>query len=151
MLYLIILNSEKSNIMNKKILIALLLCIGLSFNTNAFWGNGFGNNWGNGFGNNWGNGFGNGFGNNRGNGFGNGFGNNWGNGFGNWNPYYVLDPRYWIEEMENMFDNDWDNWRRYDYSGYGGYPSYGNYDFPVNIIDSEFSPSYNPYYPKYRY
>lgn len=47
------------------------------------------------------------------------FGNNngWGN---NWNPYDEWDPRYWMEEMENAFDDD-------DYYGgpYGGGPGYG--------------------------
>ena len=30
--------------------------------------------------------------------------NNWGGG--NWNPYDEWDPRYWMEEMENEWDDD---------------------------------------------
>ncbi len=43
------------------------------------------------------------------------FGNNgWGN---NYNPYDEWDPRYWMEEMENTFD---------DNGNYGGPGAYGN-------------------------
>ncbi len=43
----------------------------------------------------------------------------------NCNPYDEWDPRYWMEEMEDMMDDDDDNYR---YGrGYGGYqqPYYG--------------------------
>ncbi len=53
-------------------------------------------------------------------------GNNWGpwnNGWDNdYNPYDEWDPRYWMEEMEDMFDDD-----DYYYGPYGpvpyGYPA----------------------------
>lgn len=38
------------------------------------------------------------------------------------NPYDEWDPRYWMEEMEDAFDDDDDYYR----GGYGGYP-YGGY------------------------
>ncbi len=39
------------------------------------------------------------------------------------NPYDEWDPRYWMEEMEDMFDDDDDYYR---YGGYGyGAPAYG--------------------------
>ena len=53
------------------------------------------------------------------------FGNDgWGN---NWNPYDEWDPRYWMEEMEDIFD---DNDGPYGYGTYGygapyGYAPYG--------------------------
>jgi predicted ribosomally synthesized peptide with SipW-like signal peptide len=49
-------------------------------------------------------------------------------GGGNWNPYDEWDPRYWMEEMENEWDDDDDYYRRgpYGYGGpYGGYGPYG--------------------------
>ncbi len=123
---------------NKKILISLLIFIGISLSANAFWGN----NWGN-------------------RGGGNGWGNGWGNNWGNWNPYDVWDPRYWLEEMEDAFDDDWDNWGGYGspYGGYGGYGNrgygspyggYGGYGYSNsygNSIDQNLIPSYNPYLP----
>ncbi|MCK5395305.1 MAG: hypothetical protein KAJ32_04895, partial [Gammaproteobacteria bacterium] len=49
--------------------------------------------------------------------FGNNNNNSWGpwGGGNNYNPYDEWDPRYWMEEMEQAFDDD-------DY--YGG-PGYG--------------------------
>ena len=48
--------------------------------------------------------------------------NGWGNG---WNPYDVWDPRYWMEEMEQAFDDD--DWYG-PYGPYGGGPyGYGPY------------------------
>ena len=32
--------------------------------------------------------------------------NNWGNNGYNYNPYDPWDPRFWMEEMENFWDND---------------------------------------------
>ena len=105
----------------KSILLAFILSLGVSMSANAFWGN---NGWGNGWGNNgWGN---------------NGWGSGWGNG---WNPYSVWDPRYWFEEMEDAFDDDWGyggygypyggGGRGYPYGGGGrGYPYGGGYGFP---------------------
>jgi len=63
-------------------------------------------------------------------------GNNWGpfgnnNGWGNdYNPYDEWDPRYWMEEMENAFDDDDYYGGPYGYGGpgpygYGGPGSYG--------------------------
>ena len=54
------------------------------------------------------------------------FGNNndWGGPGGNWNPYDEWDPRYWMEEMENEWDDDDD----YGRGGYGG--PYGGYGGP---------------------
>ena len=51
-------------------------------------------------------------------------GDNWGGN--NWNPYDEWDPRYWMEEMENEWDNDDDYYGRGPY-GYGGGPGYGGY------------------------
>ena len=48
--------------------------------------------------------------------------NNWGGN--NWNPYDEWDPRYWMEEMENEFDDDDDY---YGGGPYGGYPYGGGY------------------------
>lgn len=50
--------------------------------------------------------------------------NNWGpwGGNNNYNPYDEWDPRYWMEEMENAFDDDND----YYGPGYG----YGPYGMP---------------------
>jgi hypothetical protein len=61
------------------------------------------------------------------------FGNNndWGGYGGNWNPYDEWDPRYWMEEMENEWDDDDDYYRGgRGYGGYGPYgggPGYGGY------------------------
>ena len=52
------------------------------------------------------------------------YGGPWG---GDWNPYDEWDPRYWMEEMEDVWDDD-DDWYRYGgygYGPYGGYPPYG--------------------------
>ena len=52
------------------------------------------------------------------------YGGPWG---GDWNPYDEWDPRYWMEEMEDIWDDD-DDWYRYGghgYGPYGGYPPYG--------------------------
>ncbi len=54
--------------------------------------------------------------------------NNWGpfgnNGWdNNYNPYDEWDPRYWMEEMENTFDDN-NNYGPGPY-GYGGPGSYG--------------------------
>ena len=59
-------------------------------------------------------------------------------GGGNWNPYDEWDPRYWMEEMENEWDDDDDYYRRGyyggPYGGYGapyggGYAPYGGYGY----------------------
>jgi len=49
--------------------------------------------------------------------------NNHGWGGNNWNPYDEWDPRYWMEEMENEFDDD-DDYYGPGY-GYGPGPGYG--------------------------
>jgi hypothetical protein len=48
------------------------------------------------------------------------------------NPYDEWDPRYWMEEMENEFDDDDDYYYRGGYGGpYGGYGGpYGGYGSP---------------------
>jgi len=47
------------------------------------------------------------------------------------NPYDEWDPRYWMEEMEDMWDDDDDyyggGYGRYPYGGYGGNPYGGGY------------------------
>ena len=48
-------------------------------------------------------------------------GNSWGN---NYNPYDEWDPRYWMEEMENAFDND-DGYYGPPPGYYGGRSPYG--------------------------
>jgi len=59
--------------------------------------------------------------------------NNWGPGGGNgwsngWNPYDEWDPRYWVREMDNQFDDNDSYGPGYGYGGpgygYGG-PGYG--------------------------
>ena len=49
----------------------------------------------------------------------------WWGGGNNWNPYDEWDPRYWMEEMEDVFDDDDD----YYYGPYG-YPYGGGYGGP---------------------
>jgi hypothetical protein len=76
----------------KKILAFAIMAISLS--SNAFWGN---NNWNNGYDNN--------------------YYNN--NGIFGYNSYDFWDPRWYMEEMSDLFDefdNDWSN------NGYGNYP-----------------------------
>ena len=46
---------------------------------------------------------------------------------GDWNPYDEWDPRYWMEEMEQEWDDD-DDYGRYG-GGYGG-PYGGGYGRP---------------------
>jgi len=51
----------------------------------------------------------------------------------NCNPYDEWDPRYWMEEMEDMMDDDDDYYRGgYGRGGYGGYqqPYGGGYQQP---------------------
>jgi len=84
--------------MMKKILSLAFATSILFAATNSFGWGGNNSNWGN----NWGP-------------FGN---NNWGN---HYNPYDEWDPRYWMEEMEDMMDGD-------DY--YGGGPYGGPYGGP---------------------
>lgn len=76
--------------------------------------------------------------------------NNWGNNGWNqnyydWNPYDVWDPRYWAEEMEDMFDgNDW--WG--NNQNYNAYPNmYRNIyqRMPTMPVNQEYLPKYNPY------
>ena len=43
-----------------------------------------------------------------------------------WNPYDEWDPRYWMEEMEDIWDDDDVYWRYGGYGPYGGY-GYGPY------------------------
>jgi len=55
-------------------------------------------------------------------------GNDWDDWGGrNWNPYDEWDPRYWMEEMEQEWDDD-DDYYRGGYGpgyGYGPGPGYG--------------------------
>jgi len=62
----------------------------------------------------------------------------WGNnGWGNhWNPYDVWDPRYWMEEMENAFDDDW--------YGPGPYGPYGPYGYGPYGPPPVYGPAYGP-------
>ena len=78
----------------------------------AWFGGNNGNNWGpwNGNGGNWGP-------------WG---GNNWNNNGYYGNPYDEWDPRYWMEEMEDMFDND-NNYGGYNRGPYNNYAPYGGY------------------------
>jgi hypothetical protein len=53
-------------------------------------------------------------------------------GGGDWNPYDEWDPRYWMEEMENEWDDDDDYYRRgygAPYGGYGYGAPYGGYGY----------------------
>ncbi len=63
------------------------------------------------------------------------------------NPYDEWDPRYWMEEMEQEFDDDDDYYRYGPYGGYGPYgPGYGGY--------GPYGPGYGgygPYGPGYGY
>jgi len=63
------------------------------------------------------------------------------------NPYDEWDPRYWMEEMEQEFDDDDDYYRYGPYGGYGGYgpygPGYGGYGPGYG--------GYGPYGPGYGY
>lgn len=44
------------------------------------------------------------------------------------NPYDEWDPRYWMEEMDDAFNDDDDDYYRYGGYGYGGgYPYRGGY------------------------
>ena len=45
------------------------------------------------------------------------------------NPYDEWDPRYWMEEMEDMWDDDDDDYGYGGGRGYGGYPQ-GGYGYP---------------------
>jgi hypothetical protein len=75
-----------------------------------------------------------------------GYGGPWG---GDWNPYDEWDPRYWMEEMEQEFDDD-DDWRRYGGYGYGpygggGYPYGGGYGNPYGGGYAPYGGGYAPY------
>ncbi len=91
----------------KKIIAIVLLSISLG--SNAFWNN---NNY---------------------NGWNNGYGYYDDNGIFGYNPYDFWDPRWYFEEMENMFDEFDDNGWNNDYYGYGPY-NYGRngYGFSPN-------------------
>jgi hypothetical protein len=54
------------------------------------------------------------------------FGNDNGWGGNSWNPYDEWDPRYWMEEMEDIWDDDDDYYGGGYGPGYGyGGPGYG--------------------------
>ena len=60
------------------------------------------------------------------------------------NPYDEWDPRYWMEEMEQAFDDDDDYYRYGPYGGYDPYgPGYGGYAPGYG--------GYSPYGPGYGY
>jgi hypothetical protein len=72
------------------------------------------------------------------------------------NPYDEWDPRYWMEEMEQEFDDDDDYYRYGPYGGYGpgyGYGSYGPYGYaPYGPGYGGYAPyGYAPYGPGYGY
>jgi hypothetical protein len=76
------------------------------------------------------------------------FGNNgWGNN--GWNRYDVWDPRYWMDEMEDAFDDDDDYYYGgpYGYPGYGYGPGYGGYGPGYG----GYGPGYGGYGPGYGY
>jgi hypothetical protein len=66
----------------------------------------------------------------------------------NCNPYDEWDPRYWMEEMEDMFDDDDEDYYRYG-GGYGGMPYGGGYGAPMPYGGAYQQPyyggGYNPY------
>ncbi|SFV66523.1 hypothetical protein MNB_SUP05-5-420 [hydrothermal vent metagenome] len=66
--------------------------------------------------------------------------NGWNN---NWNPYEVWDPRYWLEEMDQVWNDN--NYYGGYYPNWNNYPPYGNNGYyPYN----SYTPySYNGYYP----
>lgn len=112
----------------KNIALSSILFLGIATSSQAFWNS---NNWNNGWGNNFAN-------------------NNWG---WDYNPYDVWDPRYWAEEMEDMFDgNDWwDN-----NNGYHNSMPYQNnlemmrmmqspYQYMNSPTDNKLLPKFNPY------
>lgn len=70
-------------------------------------------------------------------------------GGGNWNPYDEWDPRYWMEEMENEWDDDDDYYRRgygAPYGGYYGYGApYGGYGAPYGGYGAPYGGGYAPY------
>jgi hypothetical protein len=77
------------------------------------------------------------------------FGNNndWGGYGGNWNPYDEWDPRYWMEEMEQEWDDDDDYYRGgRGYGPYGGGPGYGYGGGPGY---GGYGPGYGGYGPGY--
>ena len=66
---------------------------------------------------------------------------------GDWNPYDEWDPRYWMEEMEQEFDDD-DDWYRYGGGPYGGYGApYGGgyYGAPYGGGYAPYGGGYAPY------
>jgi hypothetical protein len=80
------------------------------------------------------------------------YGGPWG---GDWNPYDEWDPRYWMEEMEDIWDDD-DDWYRYvgyGYGPYGGYPPYGGgyYGAPYGGGYAPYGGGYAPPYGGYPY
>jgi len=117
----------------KKILAIVVLA--LTMNANAFWNNNNSMPWG---GNNmnmpWGSGIGN-YNNYNGS-------NNWNgyqqdNGFFAYNPYEYYDPRWYAEEMSNMFDEFDGNNNYYQPTGYGYNPR--NYTLGNTTIDYDTS------------
>jgi len=65
------------------------------------------------------------------------------------NPYDVWDPRYWMEEMDQEFNDDDDYYRYGPYGGYGPYgPGYGYGGYaPYGYAPY----GYGPYGPGYGY
>jgi hypothetical protein len=72
--------------------------------------------------------------------WGNNNNNPWSNPYSNLNPYEIWNPRYWIEELEQIFDNNdyWGNnynnsygrYRNNPYRSYNGYNrNYGNQSY----------------------
>lgn len=71
----------------------------------------------------------------RGNGYNNynGYGYQKDNGMFGYNPYNFWNPRWYIEEMGNMFDEfDDDSWNNNDYYNRNGYYGRNGHDFAPN-------------------
>ena len=68
------------------------------------------------------------------------------NGIFGYNPYDFWDPRWYFEEMENMFDEFDEGWND-DYYGYGpyGYSPYNHYgSVPNGYMMTPWGPAMDP-------
>ena len=79
----------------------------------------------------------------------------WGNDY--YNDWPVWTPMYWMEEMENEWDDDYYGpygYGPYGYPGYGyGYPGYGygypGYGYGAPGYGPGYYGGYAPYYPRW--